>query len=230
MAGVRQITQWSLSRLQTYEQCPFKAKCAYIDKIPYVRGPAQIRGEEIHKKAQAFLEGKLRSLPKELQFYKDEFKRCRGAGTDPEAQLFVEQQWGFKPDWSPTDWFAKDLWGRMIADMVIVHDGHAKVQDHKTGNQYLDKHIEQLEINCVVALHRFPECETANGEIWYLDHPQSEIPLLSLEYNRSDLKKLQRKWEGRVKPLLADKKFAPRPGWYCKRCDYSKAKGGPCRY
>src|SRR5688572_2922137 len=137
MAGiVRQITQWSLSRLQTWEQCPFKAKCAYIDKIPYVRGPAQIRGDEIHKEAQAFLEGKRRRLHETLRNYEVEFRRCRGAGKDPEAQLFVEQQWGFLPNWEPTGWFAKDLWGRMIADMVIVHDGHVKVQDHKTGKPY----------------------------------------------------------------------------------------------
>jgi len=230
MAGiVKQITQWSLSRLQTYEQCPAKAKFAYIDKIPYVRGPAQIRGDEIHKEAEAFLTGRLRKLPDSLKHYEVEFRRCREANKDPEAQLFVEQQWGFRVDWSPTEWFGKDVWGRMIADMVIVHDGHVKVEDHKTGKHY-DNHDEQLEINAVVALHRFPECETASGHIWYLDHPQSELPELTVEFSRADLPRLERKYERRVKPMLADKRFAPRPGWYCKFCDYSKGKGGPCRF
>ena len=230
MAGVvKQITQWSLSRLQTYEQCPAKAKFAYIDKIPYVRGPAQIRGDEIHKKAEAYLTGRLSKLPSELKNYEVEFKRCRAAGKDPEAQLFVEQQWGFKVDWSPTEWFGKDVWGRMIADMVIVHDGHVKVEDHKTGKHY-DNHNEQLEINAIVSLHRFPECETASGHIWYLDQPQVEVPELTLEFSRADLPKLEKKYERRVKPMLADKRFAPRPGWYCKFCNYSKGKGGPCRF
>lgn len=230
MAGiVRQITQWSLSRLQTYEQCPAKAKFSYIDKIPYVRGPAQIRGDEIHKEAQAYLEGKKRTLPLSLRNYEREFIVCRGAGKDPDAELFVEQQWGFLSNWEPTEWFGKQLWGRMIADMVIVHDGHVKVEDHKTGKPY-DTHVEQLEINAIVSLHRFPECKTANGEVWYLDHSQADVPKLTAEFSRADLPKLEKKWENRVKPLLADKKFAPRPGWYCKFCDYAKAKGGPCRF
>jgi len=231
MAGiVRQITQWSLSRLQTYEQCPFKAKCAYIDKIPYVRGPAQIRGDEIHKEAEAFLIGKKRKLPPSLKNYEEDFLRCRAAAKDPEAELFVEQQWGFRVDWSPTTWFGKDVWGRMIADMVIVHGGHVKIEDHKTGKAYPDKHAEQLEINAIVGLHRFPEAQTASGHIWYLDIPKVEQPELTLEFSRSDLPKLEKKYVNRVRPMLADKKFAPRPGWYCKWCDYAKAKGGPCRY
>jgi hypothetical protein len=230
MAGiVKQITAWSLSRLQTYEQCPAKAKFSYIDKIPYVRGPAQLRGEEIHKEAQAFLEGKLRKLPPSLRNYEEDFVRCRAAGKDPEAQLFVEQQWGFDARWQPTGWFGKDTWGRMIADMVIVHGGHVKVEDHKTGKHY-DNHVEQLEINAVVGLHRFPEAQTASGHIWYLDHPKTVVPELTLEFSRADLPRLEKKYERRVKPMLADKRFAPRPGPQCRWCDYQKAKGGPCRF
>jgi len=226
---VKQITQWSLSRLQTYEECPFKAKCAYIDKIPYKRGPAQIRGDEIHKEAEAFLLGKKRSLPSSLKNYEEDFVRCRAAGKDPEAELFVEQQWGFDINWKPTGWFDKNVWGRMIADMVIVHGGHVKVEDHKTGRRY-DKHHEQLEINAIVGLHRFPECETASGHIWYLDHPKVEVPEFTMEFSRADLPKLEAKYKKRVRPLMADKRFAPRPGPACRWCDYAKAKGGPCRY
>lgn len=231
MAGIVQgITAWSLSRLQTYEDCPFKAKLSYVDKMPYTRGPAQIRGDEIHKEAEAYLLGKKRKLPLSLRNYEVDFVRCRGAAKDPDAELMVEQQWGLKTDWTETSWFGKDTWGRVISDMVIIHDGHIKIVDHKTGKAYPDKHEEQLRLYGAAALSRYPDLETANGEIWYLDHDQKTIPKLSIEFTRKDVPPIRKDFERRIRPMLNDKKFAPRPGPGCRWCDYSKSKGGPCRY
>lgn len=230
MAGnAQQITAWSLSRLQTYEECPFKAYCSYILKMPYTKGPAQIRGDAIHKMAEAFLKGEARALKPELKNYEVEFKRCKSAGKDPEAELLVEQQWGLNNQWKPTGWFGSDTWCRVISDMVIVHDGHVKMVDHKTGKPY-EKHVEQLELYAIAAFNRFPEAETANGEIWYLDHKQADVPPLNMEFDRSQLAKLEVRWAKRAKPMLADKKFAPRPGPQCRWCSYKKSDGGPCKY
>ncbi len=230
MAGIaKQITAWSLSRLQTYEECPAKAKFSYIDKIPYVRGPAQIRGEAIHKIAEEFLIGKSRTLKPELKNYEAEFKLCRSAGKDPDAVLEVEQQWGLTANWEPTSWFGKDTWCRVILDMSIYHDTHLKMVDHKTGRSY-PKHHEQMDLYAIAGFHRFPEAESVSGEMWYLDQHQSEVPPLKIEFTRADLPRLEKSWERRAKPLLADKRFAPRPGPACRWCDYQKGKGGPCRY
>lgn len=230
MAGlVKQITSWSYSRLQTYEQCPLKAKFSYIDKIPYERGPAQIRGSEIHKMGEDFVMGKSRSLKPELKNYAEEFKVAKSATKDKEAEVFVEQQWGLRQDWEPTSWFGKDTWCRVIVDLGIYHDGHIKLVDHKTGKPYAN-HKEQLELYAIAGFHKFPDAITANGEMWYLDQPQSEVPRLNVEFDRADLPKLEKHWANRAKPLLADKRFAPRPGGHCRWCDYSKGKGGPCKY
>ncbi len=230
MAGIApQITAWSLSRLQTYEDCPYKAYCSYILKIPYVRGPAQIRGEAIHKMAEDYLTGKTRTLKAELANYTEEFKRCRGAAKDPDAIMDVEQQWGLDRNWQPTSWFGKDTWCRVVLDLSIYHDTHLKMVDHKTGRAY-DKHPEQMEIYAIAGFNRFPEALTVSGEMWYLDQPQTVVPPLNIEFTRDDLPGLEKKWERRAKPLLSDKRFAPKPGPQCRWCDYQKAKGGPCKY
>lgn len=230
MAGIpKQITAWSYSRLQTYEACPYKAKLSYIDKVPTKQGPAMARGSEIHKKAEDFIMGKLPRLPKELVNYKDDFAKAKKAAKDSEVEVFVEQQWGLARDWSETSWFGRDTWGRVVVDYGVHYDDFIRLVDHKTGKQY-ENHREQLEPYAIAGLHRFPNAEAVSAEMWYLDHDQATIPKLEIEFTRSDLPKLEKKWEAKIKPMLADKRFAPRPGSACRFCDFSAAKGGPCRF
>jgi CRISPR/Cas system-associated exonuclease Cas4 (RecB family) len=55
-----------------------------------------------------------------------------------------------------------------------------------------------------------------------------------VEYRPEDLPKLKKTWEKRVKPMLADKTFAPKPNKYCYSCHYrasNKANGGgQCKF
>jgi hypothetical protein len=242
MAGIaQQITAWSYSRIQTYEECPAKAKFSYIDKIPYKRGPAQIRGDGIHRLAEAHimgttpnLEPEHKGLPAEfkkgpLKNYKQEFDLARKAAKDPAVEVFVEQQWGLDKDWNPTSWFGKDTFGRVIVDYGVHYDDFVRLVDHKTGKKY-DNHKEQLEPYAIAGFHRFPNAMFIEAEMWYLDHPQTAIPKLTIDFERKDLPKLEKKWSNKIKPLVADKRFPPRPGSACRWCDYAKAKGGPCRF
>lgn len=224
----KQFDAWSYSRFSTYDQCPLKAKLAYLDKITEPPNKHMERGSEVHTKAEDFVKEGGR-LPKELFNYREDFKRMRMAVDDPEAEVLVEQQWGFTKDFEPTGWFGKDTWFRAVVDLAVFHDGHLKIVDHKTGRQY-DHHFEQIETYAIAGFMMFPEAETVSGEMWYLDHDQRSTKPLQIEFERKQLPELIKRWKKRVAPMFRDKKFPPRPNDKCRWCFYRKENGGPCKY
>ncbi|OQW33956.1 MAG: hypothetical protein A4E20_12055 [Nitrospira sp. SG-bin2] len=214
-----QFTAWSFSRLHQWEECPLRAKLKLLDKRQEPEGPALARGNAIHKEAEKFASGQVRALPQSLALMKDDFKELK------KAKPLVEQQWAFTINWEPTEWFAKDAWLRVICDAVTVSPPNAVVIDHKTG-KLREGYNDQVELFALAALAKFQDVQTVRTELWYLDHGVIKDD----EFNRSMEKKLRTKWEKRARPLLADTTFAPRPGFHCRWCHFSKSKGGPCKY
>lgn len=214
-----QFTAWSFSRLYAWEECPLRAKLKLIDKLKEPEGPALARGNEIHKEAEKYASGQLRTVPKSLALMSDDFKGLK------KAKPLVEQQWAFNIDWEPCDWFGRDAWLRVICDAVTVSPPHAVVIDHKTG-KFREGYNDQVELFALAALAKFQDIETVRTELWYVDHGK----IIPNDFDRSMEKKLRAKWVKRAKPMLLDKSFNPRPGGHCRWCHFSKAKGGQCKF
>jgi hypothetical protein len=89
-----------------------------------------------------------------------------------------------------------------------------------------------LEIYGIAVLSAMPEVAEAKSSLVFLDARPPHNPMVEgPKVTRKSLPVLQKKWEARVQPMLNDEVFAPRPGEpHCGWCDYSKAKGGPCKY
>lgn len=240
------FTSWSFSRWNDYTACPFFAKCKYLDKVvtdamaqrqadmaegKIEPGPME-RGEDIAKKTQAFLDGKVKNLPVELMplapVYRDLKKR---------GNLSVEQSWGFTREWrpcSPTDWDA--CWLRVKIDVARVEEGRnadtLHIKDNKTGKFRDEKNEEyqlQLELYGVAGLVKMPTVATVTAQLLYSDlgivYP--EQPTV---FTTDDTERLKALWNKRVKPMFADTRFAPRPSKKCYYCEFSKKRGGPCKY
>lgn len=221
MGGVQQITAWSYSRWQTYQDCPQKAKFKFIDKLPEPGSSAMERGSAIHKLAEDFTAGKVRArgVPPELVKFKEEFKELK------RLKPLCEEQWAFTSNWQTTGWFDKDAWLRVKMDAYYLENFKMGLIDHKTGKVKED-HITQLGLYALAGFKKFPEIETAVASLWYLDHGT----MTSREYTREQMAALQKEWERMSKPMLNDTKFLPKPGNSCRWCHFSKSKQGPCRY
>lgn len=219
------ITAWSYSRYADYQQCPFRFKLKYIDKRPDPGSVHMQRGNDIHKLAEDYVTGKLKTLPKELKNFDKEFKQLRSI--KPE----VEQQWGFRQDWSHTGrpgWFGDDVWFRAKADVAIVYDDNTgEVIDHKTGRKY-DTNEDQVELFSLAMFRRYPHLTDITTRLWYLD--QTTDNEVIREYTLKDAALIQKDWTKRVVPMFVDKKFAPKPNDKCKWCVFRKANGGPCQF
>lgn len=233
------ITSWSYSRLSTYEQCPQLAKYKYIDKLPEPGSPAMERGSAIHKAAEDFLNGTIPRLPASLQFYGDEAKRVRKMRkADPES-VTVETTWAFRADWTETKW--NDWAGcrlRVKLDVAQLEDDTLTITDWKTGKYSpqwnLQGYVDQVELYATAALTLYGGDLPAVRVVPRLVFLDAGVVYPHLEETKvftvADAPRLRKTWEKRAKPMLADKKFAPRPSSKCRWCHFRKENGGPCKF
>ena len=214
------FTAWSYSRYQDYVRCPLYAKLKHLDKRPVEQGAAMGRGDTIHKEAEAWTMGKLKKLPESLENFKDEFKDLRKV-----KGVQCEVQWAISASWDKADWFGPTAWCRLKVDAWHVKGKVLTVIDHKTGKIYPD-HPEQLHLYGAAGFALFPDVEKVRAELWYLDQGETN----DRDYERGQFGDMKKLWEDRVRPMFADRQFAPRPNDKCRFCDFRKERGGPCKY
>lgn len=235
------ITAWSFSRWKVYEECPLKAKLKFIDKIPEPSSPAMERGTAIHKRAEEYVSGTIRSAPAEIKSLKVQFKEIRDLNKSSGGKLTtIEDTWAFRRDWSRTTWNDWDgCWLRVKLDMAHVDGNTVFVSDVKTGkfSKYnLGDYGLQLEIYGLAALlvhASIGKDLEVKPRLLYVDHGVVHPEPASLDeivYVPSDVPALKKAWEARVKPMLTDQKFAPKPNNNCKWCAYRASAGGTCKF
>lgn len=222
--NVPMLTAWSYSRFNDYKRCPMFFAYKHLLRIKEEASPAMQRGRDVHKVAEDYLIAPKapRKVPAELQHFAEEFQQLRTMNPT------VEQQWGFTKTWSPADWFGKDVWCRVVLDVVIVYDDDtALVIDHKTGKKYATNE-DQMQLFGLSTFKKFPALKEVSTRLWYLDQPNdNEVEFI---YKAKEIPAIQRDWEKAVVPMFRDRKFPPRPNEKCKWCFLSKAKGGPCKF
>lgn len=222
------VTAWSYSRYADYKQCPLKFKLKHVDKMKDGGSAAMDRGSAIHKEGEAWLlaPGK-RALPVSYSNFKEDMLQLKT------LKPVVEQQWGFTREWTPTSWFGPTTWLRIILDAGVVYDDNtADIVDFKTGKMY-DTNNEQMELFSTAPFMKWPDITKVTTRLWYLDVPDPKGTgenKVEETYTRADFERIQRDWVKRIVPMFADRKFPPRPNDKCHWCNFSKAKGGPCKF
>lgn len=243
-APPRRFVRWSFSRWWQYIRCPAQAKYKHLDKLPEGEpGPALARGSAIHELIEGYLTGKVKTLPTEAKQLGAEYRLLKALGP---RKLATEQSWGFTKDWQPCAWNDWDrCWLIVKTDATYVATvekvltvkqmkearlpaGAAVmgIDDHKTGKVKLEENERQLELYATTGLQQEPDVAAVRGRLLFVDHGE----VADLVVLRKDAPRLIKLWNDRVKPMLADTRFAPKPGQHCTWCAYSKSRGGPCQY
>lgn len=156
------------------------------------------------------------------------------------VEVYLKHSISLSATWEPLPKFTKAPWFWGELDVLKISKKVADVIDWKTGG--IDKktgavrpkgdYEDQLEIYGVAVLCSRPTVGEVHPSLVFLDARPPHDPVVQRPpILRRMLEKLKKRWEGRIKPMLSDDTFAPRPGTpYCGWCDYSKQKGGPCPY
>lgn len=215
--------------------------CTKCRQPPPPEGEALAKGNVIHKAAELYIRGlppynaaspkipdglknpKVAKLLKVLrQGYKDRVVR-------------VELELAFTSMWKPTDWRSSDAWVRMKMDVIhLAGGGVVRVLDWKTGRFKPGDFEDPLNTYAVGALTAGLG-QRAEAQLVFTEEGQF-VPKTAPKAGDAgwldvkDLKKAQKEWEARVKPMLTDTSFSPRPGDYCRYCPFSRNKGGPCEF
>lgn len=218
------VTAWSYSRLNTYEQCPFKFKLTVVLGIKEPGSAAMDRGTEIHKAGEMFLKDISQDVPDSFKLLSDELIAIKALGAKSELEITYTNQW------LPTGWFDKNAWVRIKLD-ALLYDADTKtvrIIDFKTGKNR-GGYEDQLELYAIAGLLMFPEAEIISAELWFVD--SGEIIATSHgDYKQAMLPGLKTKWENRVLPMFEDTIWPARPNNFCGFCFARKANGGPCEY
>lgn len=234
---IKSMTSWSYSRYSDWLKCPLKAKLKHIDKMREPSNAAMERGSKIHTDAEHYIKGLSAKLVPELALFKDEFKMLRTAFKKKALPMIVEDNWAFAKDWSESrwdDWVG--CWVRIKLDCAhYVADGVMVVTDWKSGkpNDYKKvEYDEQLELYALAALLLHPHLTEVRPRIGWTDAGTMTGDKV---YTQKDVKALRAAWDKRVKPMMSDTKFVPKPGRECQWCYFGqagKAKGGPgvCKF
>ena len=238
--AAKSITAWSYSRYNMWKQCPLKLKLSAIDRIKEPGNEAMQRGDTIHKAAEAYIKGTVAKLIPELKLFKKEFDVLRKQYKKSINGMVVEDSWSFTKDWTETSWNDwVGCWVRIKLDCAHHLDEDTMVvTDWKTGKfrqEMNEDYLEQLELYALAALVLHPHLMRVIPRLAYTDlgffYPETGKEKV---YTPADIPRLKKLWDKRVKPMMNDKIFAPKPNNFCGWCHYRKSNtangGGQCKY
>jgi len=221
------IKSWSFSALRDYESCPYRAYLAKVERAPMPEiedDPTHplVRGDRIHKEAEAFIKGE-GPLTKDLKKFEAHFKELQERYQNGAVE--VEQQWGFNEFWQPVGWADRDTWVRIVADVVDHLDTTtARIEDHKTGKSFGKEvaHTQQTQLYAIAAMIKYPDLEIVEAQLNYLDEGKNRAK----RYHRDSLGQLLERWTRRGTKMTTATTFPPKPNkGKCRFCPFGTENG-----
>jgi hypothetical protein len=218
--------RWSFSQWETYNSCPAKWKFGSVMKLPrQPPGPAASRGLEVHASVEKYVvTGDAGDLHGAISArYIPVFNELRD---HENGDMHLEKKLGFDVDWAISAPSSKVTACIAILDAVRFRDdGTVQVYEWKSGKPK-DTHGDQRKL---YALSSFIHWKATKAEVttYYLE--DTEVPQ-KLSIAASGAEKLKALWDQRIAMMLRDEFCAPKPSYQCNWCDFSKKRGGPCRF
>ena len=163
------MPSWSYSSLKVFQQCPKKYYHLRVKKdFKDEDSTATIYGKELHTAAEEFIrDGK--PIPAKFSFLVPTISALAKIEGDKhcEIKLGVAKRDG---RFVACDFFAKDVWWRGIADLLIINkDKHtAYLVDYKTSKNAKYADTKQLDLLAGAVFTHFPEVFTIKSALLFV--------------------------------------------------------------
>lgn len=149
---------WSYSSLKTFDQCPKKYYHLRVLKdVKDADSTATIYGKELHTAAENFIKSNA-PIPSKFSFIAPTLEVLRNIDGEKhcEIKLGVAKRDG---KFAPCDFFAKDVWWRGIADLLIINEQkqQAWLVDYKTSKNAKYADTKQLDLLAGAVFTHFPK-------------------------------------------------------------------------
>lgn len=199
---------WSHTALDDFVNCPR----AYYEKriaksVTEPETPEMIWGTRVHK-AFELRQLKGTKLPEELEEHEPFMKQLKALP----GLMWAEQKVGLNRQAETCEFFAKDVWCRLVIDYKKVHRSSALIVDYKTGKPHskfkqlklfaLHTFAEHPDVDDVNVLYYWTKTKTTSGE----KYNREQIPMLWASFV-PDLKQYMQAFKEDV--------WQPRPSGLC---------------
>lgn len=208
----------SFSRLSTFEQCPAQFDYLYVSKrVQSTSNEAADYGDRVHKTLEAYGRGELdqTTLTDEGKSTMQQWGGVVDKILARPGTKYFEHQMAVNRQLQPVDWFAKDVWIRSIADVLVVDGDTAYCLDYKTGK--VKDNPTQLQLFAAMVMWLFPEVNTVKTSFIWLKFNETT----NAKYERRFLKSLWRALEPRfdkVQEVIDLGVFDTKPSGLCPWC------------
>ena len=154
---------WSFSKIKAFENCPLQFyHVTVLNEFPFKDTEATLYGKAFHTACEEFIrDGK--ALPEAFAYVKPTLERLAAMPGEKHCELKM----GLTADLEPCDFFAKNVWFRGIADLIIVDGETARYVDYKTGksSRYAEK--GQLQLMALAIFKHFPQVKKVKGALLF---------------------------------------------------------------
>lgn len=224
--------RWSFSQWEAYNQCPAKWNFQSRMKLPRrPPGPAAARGLKMHDTVEQYIKG----APADVLHpdIKQKFIPILDAFRDhPNGDRYTEKKLAFDSEWYLCGPSSKHAACVAVLDAVRYLKPHAtdkgvlEIGEWKSGSPK-DTHGDQRKLYAMFGMRAWLADEV-RVTTYYLEDtaPPQRLVLAS----QTGFDKLKELWANRIDTMQRDQMCAPRPGLYCRWCDYAKSQGGPCQF
>jgi hypothetical protein len=210
-------------------------------KKEIVKGPALERGSEIGDRLDKYLSGGATKPgptikhPEVLKIVKQARADIKAGKAAIQFNLALTRKWEVwqGPGWAPEVWLRARLdYCRDEGDTAHVIDWKTGGIDKRTGEvRGSEKYEDQLALYNVVTLCAKPKVKKVSSALCFLDTGPEHSPLVQLKgLERGQLAAAKQHFEKKTKAMLSDTTFAPRANGMCRFCEFSKGRGGPCKF
>jgi len=227
--------QYSFSRLDLYERCPWAYKTVHIDKIPRVKSEALQTGTVMHQLVADYLDRLIASdqltdwewargaTPKEpiaqVSEMVEMWERFYQTFTLPPAldTPGVENKLAFDADWQPCEFFSEAAYFRMVIDFHFRQEALGVIIDWKTNRampQTVEKDLQLRTYGWGLKQALYPEIEEVLLRLHFLRYGKEREVLLEPQ----DLEGVPEVLADKIKTIEEDQDYDPTPGSFCGLC------------
>lgn len=152
------IPAWSYSSIKTFDQCPKKYyHLRVIKDVKDEDSTATVYGKELHSAAENYIKDAA-PIPPKFSFIAPTLEALKRIDGEKycEIKLGVAKRDG---KFAPCDFFAKDVWWRGIADLLIINEKkqQAWLVDYKTSKNAKYADTKQLDLLAGAVFTHFPK-------------------------------------------------------------------------
>ena len=209
---------WSYSSLKTFDQCPKKYYHLRVVKdVKDEDSTATIYGKELHSAAENFIKSNT-PIPPKFSFITPTLEALARIDGEKhcEIKLGVAKRDG---KFTPCDFFAKDVWWRGIADLLIINEEkqQAWLVDYKTSKNAKYADTKQLDLLAGAVFTHFPKVVNIKSALLFV--VSNEIVKKEHEYiMRSSYLNCMEPELTRLEGAMKNNVWNPNAGPLCKFC------------